>query len=133
MRVLRVFWARLRGTFSGSAADDDMRAEFESHLAMHIDENIRRGMSPEEARRQALIGAGGIPVAAEAVRARRGLPWIESIASDLRYALRGAWHSKAYSLAVILTVALGIGANAAMFTIINAVLLRPLPYPNPDR
>lgn len=133
MRVLRVLWARLRGTFAGRDADDEIRAEFESHLAMHIDENVRRGMSPDEARRQALIAAGGLTVAAESVRERRGLPWIEALFADLRYATRALRLNRAYSTAVILTVALGIGANAAMFTIINAVVLRPLPYPHADR
>src|SRR5215475_9226349 len=90
-------------------------------------------MTPEEARRQALIAAGGLTVAAEAARERRGLPWIETLATDVRYALRALRLNRAYSAAVIVTVALGIGANAAMFTIINAVVLRPLPYPNAGR
>src|SRR5262245_4844070 len=88
MRILRVLVARLRGTIAGDRADADLREEMESHLAMHVDENIRRGMSPDEARRQALIAAGGLTVAAEAARERRGLPWIESLAADVRYALR---------------------------------------------
>ena len=133
MRILRVLRARIRGMFAGASADAEMREEFESHLAMHVDENIRRGMRPDEARRVALIAAGGMTVAAESVRERRGLPWLESLASDARYAARTLSMNKGYSAAVILTVALGIGANAAMFTIINAVLLRPLPYPDPDR
>ena len=79
--------ARLRGLFAGASADAEMREEFESHLAMHIDENIRRGMSPEEARRDALIAAGGMTLAAEAVRERRGLA-VDRIARALTCATR---------------------------------------------
>lgn len=133
MKVLRVFIARLRGLFGDARADVELREELESHLAMHIDENIRRGMTPEEARRDALLAAGGLTVAAEAVRDRRGLPWVESLFADVRYAIRTLRLHRGYSAAMILTVALGIGANVTMFTIINAVVLRPLPYPEPDR
>lgn len=133
MRTLRVAWARLRGLFAGPDADTELRAELESHLAMHIEENVRRGMDPHEARRQALIAAGGLTAAAEAARDQRGLPWLETLLADARYAARALWLNRAYSAAVILTVALGIGANAAMFTILNAVMLRPLPYPAAER
>jgi predicted permease len=132
-RHLRAFSARLIGLFGGNRADAEVREEFESHLAMRVEENLRRGMTPEDARREALLDSGGLTAAAEAVRERRGLPTVDALRTDLRFAVRTLWFNRGYSLAVIATLALGIGANAAMFSIVNAVVLRPLPYPDPDR
>ena len=105
----------------------------DAHLALETEENIRRGMSADAARRAALLSAGGITVGAESVRDQQGLPWLENMASDIRFATRALRNKPGFSLAVILTLALGIGANTAMFTIINAVILRSLPYPHPER
>jgi predicted permease len=119
---------------SGSTrADDDFRAELESHLAMDIERYVRRGMSPDEARRAALVASGGLTVASEIVHERRGLAWAEDAATDLRYARRSLRRKPAFALAGILTLGLAVGANAAMFTIVNAVVLRALPYAAPDR
>ena len=90
MRSIRRALARMGAIFRGheSADDDDLRAEMEAHLEMAIEEKIRRGMQPDEARRQAMLASGGLTQAAERVREQRGLPWIESIAADTRYAVR---------------------------------------------
>ena len=135
--MLRALLARLgaslRALTGSPRDDDDLRAELESHLEMQIEENIRRGVSPDEARRQALIAAGGLAHAAEAAREQRGLPLLENLAADVRYAARALRSKPGYCTAVALTLALGIGANSAMFTIVNAVVLRPLPFPRSER
>src|SRR5690242_4830616 len=141
--VLRMSWIRAIGIrvatatrrvigASDAAADLDARAELEAHLELETERYIGRGMSDSEARRAALVASGGLTVATEHMRERRGLPGIESVMSDLRYAVRSLVAQPGYSLAVVLTLGLGIGANSAMFAIVNAVVLRALPYPEPD-
>jgi predicted permease len=133
MRYLRSAYARLAGVFTKNRADDDLREELEAHLEMETAENIRRGMSPEDARRHALLSSGGMTMAADAVRDQRGLPWVEELASDLRFAARGLRRARGFATTVILTLALGIGANTAMFTLLRGTLLRPLPNRDGER
>jgi putative ABC transport system permease protein len=133
LRYVRGALARVGGLFTGRRADDELRDELEAHLEMETAENIRRGMHPDAARRQALLASGGLTVAAEAVRDQRGLPWLESVAADVRYALRSLRHSRAFTAVVIVTLALGIGANTAIFSVVRAVLLKPLPHRDGDR
>jgi len=133
MRFLRAALARIAGAFTGHRANDDLRDELQSHLDMQTAENMRRGMHADEARRQALLASGGLTVAAQAVREQRGLPWIESLVADIRYAVHALRHTPAFTAVVVITLALGIGANTAIFSVVRGVLLKPLPHRDGDR
>lgn len=133
MRRLRVFIYRVRGLFRSSQADRELAAELESHLQLHIDDNIRSGMTPDEARRRALIALGGLERTKEEYRDRRGVPLIEAVIRDLQHGVKGLAKNPAFSLAAISILGLGVGVNTAIFTLVNAVVLRPLPFPDADR
>ena len=133
MSLLREALARVSGFLAGHRADDDLREELESHIEMETAEYIRRGMHPDAARRLAMMASGGLTQAAEAVRDQRGLPWVESIVADFRYAVRALRHGPAFTAIVVITLALGIGANTAIFSVVRGVLLKPLPHRDGDR
>ena len=125
--ALRTALSRIRGLFSGRRDDTDFEQEMQSHLEMFTEENIRRGLSPGEARRQALIRFGGVTQLAESQREHRGLPLFETIFRDIRYAVRVLRKSPSFTAIAIITLALGIGINTTLFTAFDAVALKPLP------
>ena len=112
---------------------DDIDRELESHLEFAIDDLMRSGMSRAEARRRAIASLGGITQAAESYRDAQRLSFVETTMQDLKFAWRLLWKSPAHTLAAVLILALGIGANTAIFTIVNAVVLRPLPFADASR
>ena len=130
MRQLRALWMRARRT---RRTRDDFEAELESHLAMHMEDGVRAGLTPEQARRQALIRLGGAEQTRQAYRERSSLPLLERIAQDVHFALRQMRKAPGFTLTAVLTLALGIGANAVIYTLVDSILLRPLPYAEQDR
>ena len=133
MRVLRVIGHRLRSLFSGDRLDDEAREEIAAHLERQIAANRAIGMSEGEARRAALLEVGRAAQLGEECRDARGLAWWDALRSDTSYALRQMRKRPGFSVAAILTLALGVGATSAVFAVVDTVLLRPLPYAAPDR
>lgn len=128
MRSIRRALARAVATFRGHGrADADLRAEMQAHLDMETEENIRRGMPPGEARRRARIASGGLVQAAESVREQRGLPGIDSLAADLRYAVRHFRRTPLSTVTMVGVLSLGIGTNVVLFTVLSSLATLPAP------
>lgn len=126
------FLARVRAYFSKSELDAELDQELEAHVSMLAEENVRNGMSPEDARRAALIRVGARESTKEQHREERGLPWLDTMSQDLRYTFRAMRKDMSFALFAILIVGLGIGASCTIFSVVNALLLRPLPFKDPS-
>ncbi len=132
MRTLRRFFKRLSSWARAQQDEERLQAEIEEHLAMQTDENLRAGLSPTEARRQALLKFGGVEAIKEDYRVQKGLPFLESLGQDTRHSFRRLRKSPAFTITTMLTLALGIGATTSIFTLVHAVLLKSLPVANPN-
>ena len=133
MSILTDLVERLRALLRRDREDLELAEELRFHFEMEVEENLRRGLSPAEARRQAALRLGGMTQVLEATRDARGVRWLDDMAQDVRYGLRGIRRNPLFAAALIITLGLGIGASAAMFSVVDALLLRPLPYGEPER
>ena len=133
MRKLRAAWLRLGGWWGREGRERELREELEAHFQMHIEDNERAGLTPDAARREAMLRFGGVESAKESVRAGWTVGFLETTRQDLLYAMRGLRRNPAFALTAILSLALGIGASVSIFTVADNLLLRPLPYRDPSR
>jgi len=133
MSRLRDLWDRARALGRRETLEREMDEELQFHLDMSVERYVRRGFSREEARRRAMITFGGVERHKEAARSELWSRWLEDLGQDARYAMRTLRHSPRFTIAVLSTLALGMGLTSATFSVVEAVILRPLPYPNPER
>ena len=133
MRPLRAWLRRLGGSLFASRHERELADEIAAHLQLHIDDNIRAGMTPGEARRQALLKFGAVEAIKEQYRDRAAFAAVTRLRQDVRFALRLLRKAPAFSATAIATIALAVGVNAAIFTVLNAAALQSLPVPGGDR
>jgi predicted permease len=133
MKKLRTWLLRAAGIFSKNRREDDFSAELEAHVQMQTDDNLRSGMTPEEAHRAALLKLGGMEQTKQAYRERGTMPLVESVLQDLRFTFRQLVKNPAFAVTAIVVLALGLGASVAIFAFVDAALIKPLPYRDPSR
>jgi predicted permease len=133
MRSIRACFVRLTGLFRKQSRERDLAEEIESNLQLHVDDNLRAGMTTVDARREALLKFGGIEKTKEEYRDRRSIPMLETLVQDLRYGLRMLRRSPGFTAVAVLSLSLGIGANTAIFSVIDALMLKRLPVRHPEQ
>ena len=130
---LREAVQRVRSFFRGGSLDRELKQEMACHLEMALEENIRSGMSVQEARRQAMLRFGGLQQSIELHRESRGLPWLDALTQDWHFTLRTLKRDYGFTMVAVAILALGIAANVTVFSVVNTILLRPLPFPDSER
>ncbi|HEY4907701.1 MAG TPA: permease prefix domain 1-containing protein, partial [Candidatus Acidoferrum sp.] len=130
---VHILWSKIRAIWAKSDMDDDFNEELESHLDLLAAEYEKAGMKPQDARRAAILRVGGRETLREENRDARGLPFMEVLSQDVKYALRTLRRDKAFAIFAILIAGLGVGASCTVFSVVNTLLIHKLPFKDPDR
>jgi predicted permease len=133
MKQLRAWIVRLVGMLPNRQKERELADEIEGHLQMHIDDNLRAGMTPEQARREAILKLGGVEPTKEAYRDRSTMPFLDNLLQDIHFAIRQLRKNPGFTSTAILMLALGMCASVSIFAFVDATLIKPLPYQNPGR